>query len=120
MSQAIPQFDGTSRVNPLTWSLQGVVPNPVVPGSYPIAGFTWVAMYQCYQNHVNGNNPFIWLRTWLDFLYNSQDAHNILHDSGFAEVPGAWTTEIYTLLNDPANGQNQNGNGACATIAGAY
>jgi ABC-type phosphate transport system substrate-binding protein len=120
MASAVPQFTDATRVNPLAWSLQGVVPNPVVPNSYPIAGFTWVEMYQCYQNHANGNNGFIWFRTWLDFLYGSQDAHNILHDNGFAEVPGAWTVQIYGLLNDPAHGPAQQGNAGCTTIVGAY
>jgi phosphate transport system substrate-binding protein len=119
MASAVPQFDNTSRINPLAWSLQGVVPNPVVPGAYPIAGFTWVEMYQCYAVHANGNNGFIWFRTWLDYLYGSDNAHQILRDNGFAEVPGSWTNEIYALLTDPVNGPAQHGNGGCTTIAGA-
>ena len=51
MSSAVPQMDNTTRANPLTWSLQGVVPNPVVAGAYPISGFSWILMYQCYRNH---------------------------------------------------------------------
>jgi phosphate transport system substrate-binding protein len=120
MSSAVPQFDNTTRTNPLAWSLQGVVPNPVVPGAYPIVGFTWIEMYQCYANHTNGNNPFIWFRTWLDYFYGSQNAHDILHDNGFAELPGPWSVETFTLLTDSNNGPNQHGNGGCTTIAGAY
>jgi len=120
MASAQPQFTAATRVNPLAWSLQGVVPNPVVAGAYPIAGFTWIEMYQCYQNHANGNNGFIWFRTWLDYLYGSSNAHDILHDNGFAEVPGPWVLETYSLLTDPVNGPAQQGNGGCTTIAGAY
>jgi phosphate transport system substrate-binding protein len=120
MASAVPQFDNTSRISPLAWSLQGVVPNPVVPGAYPIAGFTWIEMYQCYANHANGNNGFIWFRTWLDYIYSSDNAHQILRDNGFAEIPGSWANEIYALLTDPAYGPAQHGNGGCTTIPGAY
>ncbi|MGJ4996981.1 substrate-binding domain-containing protein [Bradyrhizobium sp. HKCCYLS3077] len=121
MASAVPQFpDMTTRVNPLAWSLQGVVPNPVLPDSYPISGFTWINMYQCYANHANGNNGFIWFRTWLDYLYGSSNAEQILNDNGFAKVPSPWLIETYTLLSDPNFGPAQTGNGGCATIAGAY
>ncbi|CAL76056.1 putative phosphatase; putative signal peptide [Bradyrhizobium sp. ORS 278] len=120
MASAVPQFSAATRTNPLAWSLQGVVPNPVLPDSYPISGFTWIHMYQCYANHANGNNGFIWFRTWLDYLYGSNNAKDILEANGFAKVPSAWLIETYTLLSDPAVGPAQTGNGGCATIAGAY
>jgi ABC-type phosphate transport system substrate-binding protein len=120
IAETNPLFDNATRLDPLAWSLQGVMPNPVGPAAYPISGFSWLEMYQCYQNHVNGNNGFLWFRIWLDFLYGSQDAHNILHDNGLAEVPGPWATEISGLLTDPVNGPTQQGSGACTTIPGAY
>ena len=120
MSSAVPQFTDATRINPLSWSLQGVVPNPVLPGSYPISGFTWLEMYQCYANHANGNNPYLWFRTFLDYLYGSTEAHDILNDNGFATTPTAWTIEAYKLLTDPTYGPAQSGIGGCATIAGAY
>jgi ABC-type phosphate transport system substrate-binding protein len=120
MSAATPVFNATTRPNPLAWSLQGTVTDPAAPGAYPISGFSWLDMYQCYQPHSNGNNPFVWLRLFLDYLYASNDAHNILNDDGFAPVPGPWLTEIYTLLNDPINGPNITGSGGCAGKVGAY
>jgi phosphate transport system substrate-binding protein len=122
MTSAFPQFDSTTRLDPLAWSLQGVVPNPVIPGAYPITGFIWIEMYQCYAIHAaNNNNGFIWFRTWLDYLYGSDNAHQILHDRGYAEaVPYNWVVETYNLLLDPVNGPTQHGNGGCATIPGAY
>jgi phosphate transport system substrate-binding protein len=119
MSQATPQFDSPTRLNPLAWSLQGLVPDPVEQGAYPISGFTWVQMYQCYAPHANGNNPFIWFRNFLDYLYSSDEARNILHENGFAEVSPAWTVEIYRLATDPQYGPTQNGLGGCTNIPGA-
>jgi ABC-type phosphate transport system substrate-binding protein len=116
METTIPQFDAATRPNPLTWSLQGVNPNPVVAGSYPISGFTWLEMYQCYQSHSNGNNAFLWFKTWLDYVYGT-GATPIMNDNGFAQVPGVWIAEIYTLLNDSTNGPNGSG---CTGKVGAY
>lgn len=116
MATAIPQFDSTSRPNPLTWSLQGVNPNPVVAGSYPISGFSWFEIYQCYQTHSNGNNAFIWFKTFLDYVYGS-GAAAIMNDNGFGQVPAVWQGEIYTLLNDPVNGVGGSG---CTGKVGAY
>ncbi|MBR0858759.1 substrate-binding domain-containing protein [Bradyrhizobium liaoningense] len=127
MATLIPQFDATTRANPLTWSLQGVAPNPVVAGAYPISGFSWIEMYQCYRNHntydgprANGipvdNNAFLWLKIWLDFLYGTGST-GILNDTGFAQIPGVWQSEIYSLLNDPVNGPQGSG---CSGKVGAY
>ncbi|CAL76737.1 hypothetical protein; putative signal peptide [Bradyrhizobium sp. ORS 278] len=120
MAQAVPQLDDATRLNPLAWSLAGQVPNPVLPGAYPISGFTWIEMYQCYANHANGTNPFLWLRSWLDYLYGSDQAEAILRENGFVGMSPAWKEEIYKLLNDPANGPAQHGNSGCTSVAGAY
>lgn len=118
MATAVPSFDATTRTNPLAWSLQGVKPNPVVAGAYPIAGFTWIEMYQCYQTHANGNNAYGLFRNWLDYLYtDTVDAQPILNDQGFDQVPAVWQTEIYNLINDPVNGPQGSG---CAGKPGAY
>lgn len=121
MSSAVPNFaTAADRANPLAWSLQGVVPNPVVKGSYPIAGFTWIEMYQCYQVHSNGNNPSAWLLTWINYLYGSPNAHQILNDNGFAQVPFLWSNEIFNLLTDATYGPQTTGSGGCAGKVGAY
>jgi ABC-type phosphate transport system substrate-binding protein len=119
MASAVPQFTSTTRLNPLAWSLQGVVPNPVVPGAYPIAGFTWIELYQCYAIHSNGNNAFGFFTTFLNYMYGSPDAHNIISDNGFASIPSPWASEIAAIFNDPANQPAQHGNGGCTVIPGA-
>jgi phosphate transport system substrate-binding protein len=125
MSSATPNFaTAADRANPLAWSLQGVVPNPVVKGSYPIAGFTWIEMYQCYQPHTaNGNNPLIWFTTWLNYVYGSPNAHDIMHDNGFSEIPYLWNNEVYNLLNDNNYGPRYVSDSTavnCAGKVGAY
>jgi phosphate transport system substrate-binding protein len=117
METQIPQFSAATRANPLTWSLQGVAPNPVVAGSYPIAGFSWLEMYQCYQTHGNGNNALLWFKTFLDYLYGSGANDILALDNGFAQVPPVWQGEIYALLNDSTNGVQGSG---CTGKVGAY
>lgn len=127
MASAEPQFNtGTGGTNnpitdPLAWTLQGVVPNPGLQNAYPISGFTWVLMYQCYQNHANTNNAYITFREWLDYMYGAPAAANIINANGFATLPSAWITQIYGLLSG-ANGPSQMGNtAACqAPLVGAY
>jgi phosphate transport system substrate-binding protein len=122
MESATPVFNDTTRPNPLAWSLQGVVPNPVVPGSYPISGFTWFEMYQCYRPHANQNNALRWFLYGLNFVYgSSQSAFPIMNVDGYANVPGNWEIEIYELINNPVYGVNYAGTGSCASIPlGAY
>ena len=122
MDSVTPVFDDTTRPNPLAWSLQGVVPNAGVKDAYPISGFTWIEMYQCYQVHANGNNPLHELLTSLNFMYGSSSTgYPIENANGFANVPYRWLVEIYTLLNHPTYGPNYAGTGSCAsTTPGAY
>jgi hypothetical protein len=83
-------------------------------------------MYQCYAIHNTNNNfnnnPYLWLRSWLDWIYSGvpipQGVMRI--DNGVAEVPVEWLVEIYTLLNDPIYGPNYSGVAACAGKVGAY
>jgi phosphate transport system substrate-binding protein len=116
MSAAVPQMDNTTRANPLTWSLQAVEPNPTLPGSYPITGFTFMLTYQCFKTHSNGNNAQLWFKTFLDYIYGTT-AQAQLNANGFATVPPSWQNEIYTLILDPTNGFNGSG---CAGKVGAY
>jgi phosphate transport system substrate-binding protein len=121
MASATPVFDSTTILNPLAWSLQGVVPNPVLPGSYPIAGFTWLEMYQCYQPHANGINSLTWVRTFLNYLYGSTDSHNILNANGFAPLPYAWLVQVSNLLTDTAHAPNFVADSTgCTGKVGAY
>jgi phosphate transport system substrate-binding protein len=121
MSSAVPRFaTAADRANPLAWSLQGVVSDPVLPNSYPISGFTWILMYQCYQPHANGINAFNWLTTFINYIYGSSNAYAILHENGFSEIPSAWNQEAYTLLTDSTYGPKFTGSGSCSGKVGAY
>ena len=106
MASSNPVFDSTTILNPLAWSVQGVVPNPTLPGSYPIAGFTWLEMYQCYKPHPNFVNSLTWFRTFMNYLYGSTDAHNIMNVNGFGELPFPWLSQVSSLLTDPVHGPN--------------
>lgn len=117
MAAAAPHFNAVDRGNPLQWSRQGVVADPISPGAYPISGFSWLEMYQCYQTHSNGNNAFLWLRTWLDYYYSATPQLIIRLDDHAFEIPPSWLAEIYQLLNDPTNGLNGS---ACSGKVGAY
>ena len=117
MQTAIPVFDETTRPNPLNWSRQLSVANPLLPSAYPIAGFTMLNFYQCYAN------PAVYdiILTYINFHYGNGIAKNILHDQQFSEVPDVWYNEIIRLLNpgNPVTGFNKAGEGACAGKAGA-
>jgi phosphate transport system substrate-binding protein len=121
MTSVTPIFDSNTILLPLSWSLQGVVPNPSLPGSYAIAGFTWLEMYQCYQPHANGINSLTWFRTFINYLYGSTDAHNILNGNGFASIPFPWLQQVSTLLTDPVHGPNFVASSTgCTGKVGAY
>lgn len=97
MSSVTPVFDSTSRGNPLAWSLQGVVPNPTLSTAYPIAGFSWVLMYQCYNS---GNNVPVQLNSFLYSLYAGGNLGAIITSNGFSTVPNVWVSQVYQLLGD--------------------
>jgi hypothetical protein len=104
MRTLTPVFDSTSRGNPLAWSLQGAVPNPPLRGAYPLAGFSWIEMYQCYNSLTNVPAQ---LTSFLYGLYTASGAipnagvQAIIESNGFSQVPGIWQSEVYKLLNDP-------------------
>jgi ABC-type phosphate transport system substrate-binding protein len=99
MSSVTPVFDNTTRGNPLAWSLQGVVPNPTLATAYPIAGFSWLEMYQCYYS---GVNVPVQLTGFLYSLYAGGNLGAIINSNGFSTVPFVWLSEVYKLLDDPA------------------
>ena len=121
MASVTPVFDSSTLGNPLAWSLQGVVPNPNQQGAYPIAGFTWLEMYQCYNS---GNNISQQLKNFLYTLYAGGNYELILNSNGFAAVPNVWLSNgIYPLLGDvnlaPGNISGAGANPTCAGKVGA-
>src|SRR5262249_18261875 len=97
IQQTTPVFDSTTLGNPLLWSLQGVVPNPTGKDAYPIAGFTWIDLYTCYNSPVNMSQQ---VKSILYTLYAGGPYEAILNDNGFAMVPYVWLNEAYLLLGD--------------------
>jgi phosphate transport system substrate-binding protein len=98
MSAANPTFDDTSRLNPINWSRQGVVPNPLLSGSYPISGFTWLNFYQCYNTADLSS-----IQTYISYHYNDAGAQTILNANGFAPIPANWLNEVNTLTATMGN-----------------
>jgi hypothetical protein len=58
--------------------------------------------------------------TFLNYLYGSPNATQIIHDNGFGAVPGAWIQESYSLLTDANYGPQVAGSGGCVGKVGAY
>lgn len=117
MAAAFPTFNDASRPNPLNWSRQMVVPNPVLNNAYPISGFTQLNLYQCYADAGVYNG----LLLYLNYFYGQQSAKDILHAQQFTEVPGVWYDEIVKLLNpdNPTTGFQKGGVQACIGHSGA-
>lgn len=114
MQSASPVFDDTTRLNPLNWSAQAVAPNPTLPGAYPIAGFSFINVYQCYADA----NVASFVPEVLRWLYADGISANIIQAAGFAVPPSNWLQEIQKLVWG-ANGVGQAGVGACAGKSGA-
>jgi hypothetical protein len=120
MNSVVPSFDTTTRGNPLAWTAQAAVPNPGTPGAYPIAGFTWLEVYQCYAVGAgDGVNVPPFLNTLFNGLWGADSIGAIINSQGFIRPPQAWLNEIFNVLNDPTLQPNQSGTGDCTGINGA-
>ena len=108
MQAANPTFDDTSIQNPINWSRQGVVPNPLLTGSYPISGFTWFDLYQCYKAA-----DLTAIQAYVTYHYSDAGAQSILNANGFAAIPSNWLSAVSTLLFSSASAM-----GNCGTFAG--
>jgi phosphate transport system substrate-binding protein len=113
MSEAVPTFNATTRANPLNWSAQMIVKNPVLPDAYPIAGFTMFNFYQCYASAADLNAIF----SYLVFHYTRPEAAAIINSQGFATIPTSWFNEVALLLTTGSTAMNVAGSGACASVA---
>jgi phosphate transport system substrate-binding protein len=113
MSEAVPTFTAATRTNPLNWSAQMIVKNPVLPDAYPIAGFTMFNFYQCYASAADLNAIF----SYLVFHYTRPEAAAIINSQGFATIPTSWFNEVALLLTTGTTAVNVAGSGACAGVA---
>jgi ABC-type phosphate transport system substrate-binding protein len=117
LSSTTPVFDSTTIGNPLAWSLQGVVPDPVLQGAYPLAGFSWIEMYQCYNSPAN--IP-VQLNSFLYSLYaGGANLGGIITSNGFAVVPNVWLTQIYSLLGNANVAPSNTSAASCSGKVGA-
>jgi ABC-type phosphate transport system substrate-binding protein len=95
MEQAIPVFNiDVDRANPLNWAAQGTVPNPVLSGAYPIAGFSWFLFYQCYAR-ADVAKAILGYTYWH---YSNGLAASVIGDNGMAVPPVNWVNQIQTLI----------------------
>jgi phosphate transport system substrate-binding protein len=109
MSAANPTFDAASILNPINWSRQGVVPNPLLSGSYPISGFTWLDLYQCYKAADLAS-----IQTYLTYHYtDTATAPAILNSNGFSPIPSNWLNYVTTLTQSSTSAL-----GNCGVYAG--
>lgn len=115
MAAVTPVFDDTTRGNPLNWAAQGTVPNPALPGSYPLAGFSWFLFYQCYA----AADVASVIPQYLIWHYSSALASDVLADNGMAVPTAAWVSEIQKLLITTSPLGYHGDSGTCSTKPGA-
>ena len=121
MAAANASFTTAGLTNPLNWSEQGVVPNPLSQGAYAISGFTWFDFYQCYNSTpaTGFGNPLPAIISYLSFHYTSPTANTILNANGFASIPANWLSDVATLALSSTSAFNNNGTGTCTGINGS-
>jgi phosphate transport system substrate-binding protein len=116
MSAVTPTFaSDADRANPLNWATQGTVPNPAQPGSYPISGFSWFMLYQCYASA----NVASVIPQYLTWHYSNALAASILGDNGMAVPPAAWVNQIQTLMTSTSPFGHNGDGGVCTAKPGA-
>ncbi len=123
MASVSPNFPTDAALtNPLNWSTQGIVPNPLGQNAYPIAGFTWLDMYQCYNQSTAAGNVLGTIEGYLQFFYggyNQGVAAGILNSNGFAVIPPQWSDALTSLVATSSARLGAGGTGVCAGIPGA-
>jgi len=122
MASAPPTFTTAAAVqSPLSWSRQGVVGNPGGVDAYPLSGFSWLDLYQCYAP-AGGAGPVLLDagagNGYLFFHYGAQSAP-MMAARGFAQVPAEWITWVGALLTNPGIGTPIGDPTVCAGKPGA-
>ncbi|WP_426418669.1 substrate-binding domain-containing protein [Bradyrhizobium genosp. A] len=115
MAAVTPVFDDTTRANPLNWAAQGTVPNPALPGSYPIAGFSWFLFYQCYA----ATDVAAVIPHYINWHYSNALAASVLADHSMAVPPAPWVNEIQKLIATTSPIGHTGDGGVCNAKSGA-
>ncbi len=118
-----PAFTGAKSAasDPLNWGQ--VAPTPGGVEAYPIAGFSFIDLYQCYAKASDvaalvGTTGKVGYLTWY---YGASSVNkgipaDILNADGFAPVPATWATAISKLLADPKLGVAAAGSKSCKSV----
>ena len=97
-----PAFNQTTVTDATVWAQLGHLASPPASG-YPLSGFSWFNVYECYNPSSAAYNMIL---PTLYFHYTDPKATAALNLNGFAPVPSAWVNVIgylvaasYTPLN---------------------
>jgi phosphate transport system substrate-binding protein len=111
--------------NPLNWSRQAVNPNPVLPGAYPLVGWTFMDFYQCLKTTntaglFDSNNLNV-IFNYLSFQYSDPNAAAIITANGFANISStnlsSWFNATVSLITGSSASMNSAGAGACSAVS---
>lgn len=110
----------SAALDPVAFSQYGINQNPGGKDAYPIAGYTWLNFYSCYDAATNPNIT-VHIKTFFNFLYGSDYTPLILARNGFVKPTGFWIERAWQQINDANYGlhlNNETGT-ACYGLAGA-
>lgn len=105
--ESLPPPPSALALDPVAYSQYGINQNPGGKDAYPIAGYTWMNFYSCYDAATNPNIR-VHLTTWFNFLYGSDYAPAILAKVGFIRPTYNWTERAWQTLSDATYGLHTN------------
>jgi ABC-type phosphate transport system substrate-binding protein len=103
--------DGKCGHNPLNWGVTN--PLPIGAAAYPMGGFTFIDMYQCYAAQADVDalvskvatptgQQGLWMWYFGATTINGSHVKNEMARNGFSLVPGTWSSAAKTLLTSDA------------------
>lgn len=101
-------FKGVSPPNnPDPFDLGILVPDPAAQGAYPIIGFTWLEMYQCYNTAAEANGLRSLVR-WYAELGTLTPPDQILEAQGEAPLNQTWKSKVRQISGSIVKGPRTN------------
>ncbi|HXW75905.1 MAG TPA: substrate-binding domain-containing protein [Candidatus Eremiobacteraceae bacterium] len=94
----------TPPANPDPYDLGVLLPNPTNSGSYPIVGFTWLLIYQCYSTaaeHTAITDVVNWYASSTDEPTN---ADQILESQGLAPLTNKFKGAVHAIMPNVKKG----------------